>query len=160
MGASIRATRAGTGKVAAIKRRAAHPEPTLWRSIGAYLARVNARQFVTEGAYSGQKWRPLKPEYAKWKITHGYGRKILVRTGALRTSYTSRPMAIERYSSSGGQFAWQYGSDIRYAKYHHYGTRYMPARKVIVKTEKMESDLAAIVREYLLTGRPGGAKRV
>lgn len=156
-GATVRQLRA-------MRRRASKPEPTLWRSIGAYLAGVNTRQFVTEGAYSGHKWRPLTPDYAKWKVTHGYGRKILVRTGALRASYTSRPMSVERYASSvsGGSFsvAWKYGSNVSYAKYHHYGTRYMPARPTIVVTSKMTGDLRAIVEDYIATGRTSGARRV
>ena len=140
-----------TIEIKAMRMRLSNMNP-MWEKVGSYLAAVNRRQFATEGAYSGKPWKSLKPDYEQWKVRNGYGqRKILVQTGAMRTSFTSRPMSIEVYNNHSAKF----GSNHPLAKYHQYGThrngkRAIPPRPVIVKTPKLSRDIAAIVKEYIV----------
>ncbi len=133
-----------------ISKRVQNPTPA-WRKVGSYLAAANRKQFATEGAYYGKPWRPLKPDYLQWKIKSGYSRKTLVRTGAMRASFVSRPMDIEQYRGKTAVF----GSDHPLAKFHHYGTqrngkRVNPPRPIMVKTRKTVSDVTSIVQNYIV----------
>jgi phage virion morphogenesis protein len=135
-----------------VRMRLKNLEPA-WAKVGSYLSQVNRRQFATEGAYLGKPWRPLKPEYMQWKIKNGYGRrKTLVQTGAMRASFTSRPMSIEVYKGDSAT----YGSNDYKAKWHQYGThrngkRAIPPRPIIVKTPKLTRDIRDIIAEYLVS---------
>jgi hypothetical protein len=47
------------------------------------------RQFEGEGAFFGDPWEPLTPEYAAWKSIHYPGKSILSAEGDLRRAATS-----------------------------------------------------------------------
>lgn len=131
-------------KLKSYERRANDLTPCM-KKIGTYLAEVNRRVFATNGAYNGKPWRALNPDYHLWKIRNRFPTGILVRTGALRASYTGRPMGVEVYGKATAIF----GSNIRYATYHQTGTRKMPARQVIVVTKKMRLDIKQIVESHM-----------
>lgn len=122
----------------------------MWRRVGSYLSMVNRKQFSTEGSYHGKPWRPLKPDYLQWKIKNGYSRKTLVQTGAMKASFTSRPMSIEKYYGKTAVF----GSDNELAAYHQYGTRkdgkqINPPRPIMVSTRRVKRGIKNIVEDYL-----------
>lgn len=130
-------------------KRVKRPE-RVWRKIGSYLSMSVRKQFATQGGYHGKPWRPLQPDYLQWKVRNGYSRKTLVQTGAMKKSFTSRPMSIEKYY---GKYA-VYGSDNELAKYHQYGTRkdgkrVNPPRPMLVSSKRTKTAIRAIVEDYL-----------
>lgn len=125
-----------------------------WPKVGSYISQSNRKQFTSKGAYYGTPWKPLKPEYAAWKLHHGHGRRMLVVTGTMKMSFTSRPMSIEKYYRKKAVF----GSDNRLAAYHQYGTRRngkraIPARPMMKATPKLKRDVAQIVLTYVVHGK-------
>ena len=133
-----------------IERRVKNPTP-MWRKVGSYWSSAVRRNFATEGAYMGHPWRPLKPDYAIWKVRHGYGGKILVQSGAMRASFTSRPMSVERYNGQSAVF----GSSDQKAIWHHYGThrggkQVNPPRPIMVVNAKTRGDVRQIMKAYVL----------
>jgi phage gpG-like protein len=137
-------------RVKAIKKRAGDVSGA-WPSVGAYLSRVATRQFVTEGAYLGRPWAPLKSEYRLWKIRSGYSRKILVRTGGLRNEFTKRPMQLEEYMGNSARFgstsdlaAWQHRGTTRNGKPH------IPARPIIYVTPGISKDVRDILAKRII----------
>lgn len=140
-------------RIKAINVRAKNLTP-MWPKVGSYLAAVNRKQFTTRGVYLGTPWSPLQPEYASWKLSHGYGRRPLVLSGALKTSYTSRPMSVERYYKKSALF----GSSNRLAPYHQHGTRRngkraIPARPVMAMTPQVKRDIGNMIGEYVVNGK-------
>lgn len=136
-------------RIKAMSKRVQNPEPA-WRKMGSYFAAANRRQFSTHGMYYGTPWKPLKPDYLQWKIKNGYSRRTLVKTGSMRVSFTSRPMAIERYYKDSAVF----GSNHEIAPFQHYGTfrngkRAIPPRPIMVKTRKVVRDVKQIMQDYI-----------
>lgn len=125
-----------------------------WPRVGRYLASVTRRQFTTKGAFLKTPWKPLKPEYRLWKVRNGYSRAILIQTGDMRSTFTSRPMDIEEYHSNYAVF----GSSHPLARYHQYGTRrngkrVLPARKILVTNKMVRSEVRDIVADYIIKGK-------
>jgi len=136
-----------------VAKRVERPLPAL-KKIGSYIAQANRRQFSSHGTYYGTPWKPLKPDYAQWKLRSGYGRKILVLSGGMKASFTSRPMAIEQYSATGAVF----GSDHWLAKFHQYGThrngkRVIPPRPIIGKNKRLTAAVKDIIKKYVTDGK-------
>ena len=130
--------------------RAKNPEPA-WKNVGSYMAAAERRQWATQGSYFGTPWKPLKPDYMVWKAKRGYSSHILMQTGSMRLSFTSRPMAIEVYSGSSARF----GSNHPLAKYHQKGTRrngkrVNPPRPMMKVTRKVRADVKSILADYVL----------
>jgi len=87
---------------------------------------ANAANFASQGSASGRPWMPLDDEYARWKLEHYGPLPILIQTGTLAESLVrlrGRPNEINRKSAV-------FGTSVKHAKYHQYGTRHMPERKV------------------------------
>ena len=86
----------------------------------------NAANFTAQGLPSGG-WSPLDPQYAAWKQTRFPGRPMLVGDGSLFRSVTSMTSGVSSIAPTKAEF----GTNVEYAKFHQYGTRKMPKRKVI-----------------------------
>lgn len=98
-----------------------------FNKIADFQVREWRKQFDSQGSHlTGAKWAPLSPGYRTWKAAHFPGQPILVASGRLRRSLTSRPLGIEEYSLN----QIKLGTDVPYAAYHQRGTRHMPARKI------------------------------
>lgn len=124
-----------------------------WPRVGAYLSREVQRQFQTNGANFGTPWKPLKPEYKLWKLRNGFGNRTLVKSGAMKKTFTGRPMDIEEYGPKSARF----GSNDQKAIWQHYGThrngkRAIPPRKILVVTRRVRSDVKDIVKDHILGG--------
>lgn len=122
----------------------------VWPRVGSYLSRQVRRQFTTRGAAMGTPWEPLKPQYRTWKVSHGYPRSILVRTGDLRSSFTHRPMDIEHYTPKTGTF----GSNDPKAVWHQYGThrhgkQVNPPRPMLVVTPEMSAEIRKLIAKHV-----------
>jgi len=137
-------------KIKAINSRLENPE-RVWPKVGSYLSHTARRQFSTEGMWLlGKKWTPLKPETRIRKMRKGYSRKILVATGAMKATMTSRPMDIEEYHGSHAVF----GSSDPKVEWHSKGTkrngkRINPPRPILPLTAEVRADLKQIMVQYV-----------
>lgn len=134
-----------------IAKRSANVSP-VWPRVGSFLSAAERRQFATEGSYLGTPWQPLKASTLASKSRRGFGgRKILVETGAMRGTFTGRPMAVEVYGGSSAIF----GSNSQVAKWQHFGThrngrQAIPPRTIMKVTPVLVSGVADIVAAYIL----------
>lgn len=87
-------------------------------------------QFETEGAFGGEPWAPLSPDYAAWKAEHYPGKGILIAEGDLRKA-ASNPTRI--------MLPMELILEIRDPKagYHQEGTASMPKRPLIWATQPL-----------------------
>lgn len=135
-----------------IRKRADKPHPAL-EKVGGYMRKTFVKQFATEGAYSGRRWKALKPTYAARKARIAKGKKILQLDGDLRRSFMALQDSYTRINVHSAEF----GSQHPLAKYHQFGThshrtgkQIVPARPVVVKTPRMVYDVARIFERHLL----------
>lgn len=150
------AKRKVTHRIKETSKRAKDISP-IWPKVGSYLSRANAKQFTSKGSYYGTPWKPLNPDYAHWKLRNGYGRRTLVLTGAMKASFTSRPMSIERYYKKSAVF----GSNNELAIFHQYGTSgrtSVPARPIMVMTPKVRKTIRDMTKYYVVNGKAPYAK--
>ena len=102
------------------------------------LQLANSENFSTGGLPSGG-WAPRRrPE--PWPL--------MIRTGSLMRSLVNLfgpPNDIDLTSA-------RFGTKVEYAKFHQYGTRYMPARKIVFEPRGFASDLASKAASYVANG--------
>lgn len=120
-----------------------------WRAVGDHIAGEVDQQFATQGSHFGTPWDPRRPNYGHDMKPDAGWNPLLVQTGTLRDSFTSRPMGVERYSPQSATF----GSDDYRAGFHHHGTSDIPARPILRATEQMAEDASAILARYITEGR-------
>ena len=84
----------------------------LYGLLGETLKKIHDQRFKDQRSPDGKKWEPLSPKYAAYKIRKGKGKRILKFDGALseRTAYN--------YDDQGVEF----GSPMKYARVHQYGS--------------------------------------
>jgi len=93
--------------------------------------------FITQGRGS---WRPLSPKYAARKGSRGAG--VLRSTDKLFRSVTQRGgQNISKLRRQSFGMEYIFGTKDKKAKFHQFGTRKMPQRKVIDVTKSQELDL-------------------
>jgi len=82
-------------------------------------------------AFDGKKWKPLK---------NPTGRRKLVKTGRLRQSIRvlSKTKASRRI-----------GTDVPYGVYHNDGTKYIPQRKFMGKSKRLDSQNEKIIDRFV-----------
>lgn len=129
-------------------RRRAQDLRAVFDEFGDYYAAFHFFRFARSGQFIGTKrWAPLDPKY-KMRKTATYGaRPILVATGALMASLNHRPFDVDRIGPRRAEF----GTSVKYAKYHQTGTRFMPKRPIIVPLTKAQLRLLEkIVVDHIL----------
>jgi phage gpG-like protein len=119
----------------------------MWPLVGDEIADHVEMQFATQGAHFGRPWKPLTPEYVKWRGSAG---PILVRSGAMKNTLTGRPMDIERYFGSYAEF----GSNDDKAVWHQFGThrngkRVNPPRPMLVVTPELREGVTEVMENWL-----------
>lgn len=119
-----------------------------WEAIADDFARIERRQFATEGRYASGGWSPLSPRYAQWKARHYPGKPILEREGDLMTSLTQRPFGIEVITPTD---LWM-GSDVDYGRHHQRGSGRLPRRRPVELTETDRRRWVKIVQTFLRNG--------
>lgn len=119
----------------------------VWEVLAGRFAKMEARQFASEGAYGSGRWAALSPDYALWKAAN-YGTPILERTGALKASLTARPFGVEEIDAR----AMAVGSGIDYGKYHQAGTARMPQRRPVEFPESERRVWVRIIQRFIMTG--------
>lgn len=105
------------------------------KAVGALDVKQAAKQFGTEGAEGGQKWKSLEDEnkgYAAWKRRNWPGRKLMVWTGeAIRDSLTkaSHPDHIARQHDG----VLEFGSRNPLVSKHQKGEKYSTWQRRFMK---------------------------
>ena len=107
---------------------------------GDFLQKSFRREYKTKG---GRRWAPLAPSTVKQKARMGYppGRP-LIATGKMY--HATRMIRI------GSDYVDTGVENIEYYKYHHWRTRFMPARKVVKIWKRTISKIRAIWETWLL----------
>lgn len=121
-----------------------------WNAMADDFARLETRQFATEGAYASGGWSPLSPRYAAWKATHYPGQPILQREGDLAKSMTSRPLGIEVITPR----RMVIGSDVDYGAFHQMGDG-VPRRRPVELRERDRQRWMRALQRFVVTGEAG-----
>lgn len=121
----------------------------VWEALADRFAKVEARQFDSEGGYGSGGWPALSPAYAAWKARHYPGKPILERTGALRASLTERPFGIEVIEHG----SMTLGSGIDYGKYHQAGGDHLPQRRPVELPEGERRAWVRLIQRFIVTGK-------
>lgn len=121
-----------------------------WEHVIAIWVKGNERTFV-RGQTGG--WDPLSPGYAAWKARHYPGRPILVRTGALYASLTTKLDVLQV-----GPTRMVAGSSSTYGRYHQTGAGPLPARPPIVVVEADRRAMVKAVQAHLMGSATAGVR--
>lgn len=102
------------------------------------------QQFESEGAWGGEAWAPLSPDYAAWKSANFPGQSILIAHGALRAAASSPDRLV-------GPFSMTLFIIDPKIEFHQGGTDKMPARPVIPSNlpASAEAELTGIANGYV-----------
>ncbi len=118
-------------------------------AVARYLMGSVARNFAAEGR--PKSWAALAPITIADRQRKGYpAGPILVRSGRLKDSLT-KPGAPGQVLRIGPR-SIRYGSSVKYYRYHQYGTRNMPARKMMLLQRQDGSQISRIINTYIRTG--------
>lgn len=122
----------------------------LWNHLADRFARLERRQFASEGAYGSGGWDPLSPRYAAWKAANYPGQTILRRDDHLFRSLTSRPFGVEVIEPD----HMVVGTDVEYAGFHQRGDG-VPQRRPVELPEVERQAWLRDLQRFLVTGRVG-----
>lgn len=111
------------------------------------LSSANAANFASNGLPVGG-WAPLDTEYAAWKATRFPGAPPLVQEGQLFRSL----VALSGGVNSIGRTTAEFGTNIKYAKFHQYGTSKMPKREIVFEPAGFSAVLAERVAKWTADG--------
>lgn len=132
-----------------MRKRAANVSPA-WEALLTWWADRNVTHFRNQGKRWKTPWKQLADVTLAEKLRLGYPPDILVRTGTLRTSLTTRPLGLERIRPHDVEA----GSNVPYARYHQDGTKRMPARKLINATQVRREGVATrALINWIVAGR-------
>ena len=90
------------------------------------LEEVWSNNFMTNGLPSGG-WAPLDPGYASWKSVNFPGMPPMIRSGKLFSSLGNLRGTVNIIRDRSASF----GTPVKYAEFHQYGTTKMPMRRVV-----------------------------
>jgi phage gpG-like protein len=121
-------------------------ESTLLGRIGEEGKNILSLVFKSEGRYLGLNWKPLKPEYLRWKIEKGFSEKKLHKTTTLARSFTYQ---IGKNKVAIGTNVKSDKNGFPYPAAMEFGTRRgVPARPFMRPTkEELEKRLPAIAKQ-------------
>ena len=112
------------------------------------LTAANAQNFASNGLPAGG-WAPLDAQYGAWKALRRPGAPTLVSSGSLFRSLMQMDggnLNIVTPKSA------TYGTDVEYAKFHQYGTRKMPKRKIVFEPVGFAAELGQIMAKWTARG--------
>lgn len=124
----------------------------VWPRVGAIIARANAKAFATKGASTGRPWKPLAASTVEQKLREGH-RAMLVKSGAMKRSFTGRPMGVELYFGKQAKFGpagilpeWQqFGT-------HQNGRRHIPPRLIQKLNKEDRKAIKDMVARWIVKG--------
>lgn len=120
----------------------------VFREMRKYFERNWAENFLANGLRVGG-WAPLDAEYAAWKSANAPGAPPMIRTGTLFASIATLRGAPNEIDNKQATF----GTNIKYAKFHQYGTSKMPKREFIYEPENFRREWGEKVAEYIRDGK-------
>lgn len=125
-----------------------------WRELQRRFLKLEARQFATEGGYSGG-WTPLAPRYAAWKARRFPGKTILRRTDELWRSLTEGPdiAILEPHYMI-------LGTSVAYAEPHQRGGGRLPRRRVVELSDGERREWVKVLQSFIRTGSVTGVRAV
>ena len=130
---------------AAMVRRSEGFQPVLtWAR--AELLKSFSQNFTSNGLLVGG-WRPLDPTYAAWKAVRFPGAPTLVQNGRLFKS-----LVADNAGASIGPNEFVVGTNLRYAKFHQYGTTKMPKREILFEPKGFSKNLGQKVTKWIIKG--------
>lgn len=114
----------------------------LFRKAEKELSKAYTKNFLTNGSLVGG-WKPLDKQYGSWKSRNYPGASTLIQSGKLFRS-------IRRFSVREiGKRTATFGTDVKVAKFHQYGTWSMPERRVIFEPPMFAKNLAKDSAKYV-----------
>ena len=126
-----------------------------WDALLTWFSEQNFEQWMGRGARYREPWAPLAPSTLAEKFRKGLPLHPLIRTGTLANSLSHRPLQVEHITGS----EVTAGTDVKYAKFHQTGTRYMP-RRTLFSPDQIRKEQAATssVANWIIKGerRVGG----
>lgn len=134
-------------EIDSMQRRARDFRP-VFRKIREELRTAWTKNYMSNGLEVGG-WAPLDAEYASWKATRFPGAPPLVQTGKLFHSIASVNSTNVEMDRKSVRFSLP---DIRYAKFHEYGTTKMPKREMIFEPVGAAKHWVELMAEHVNTG--------
>ena len=122
----------------------------VFRRMREYFEENWGENFLTNGLRVGG-WAPLDAEYAAWKSRNYPGQPPMVASGSLFASLRNLRgpgSEIDRKSAT-------FGTKIKYAKFHQYGTTKMPKREVIYEPTDFRDEWGEKIARYIRDGADG-----
>lgn len=127
--------------------RISDPTP-VWEELADRFVDLQGRNFESRGRTMGAAWSPLSPKYGSWKARHFPGKGILERTGDLRDSLAGT-LGIREFNRN----SMTVGTQLSYASYHQFGTKNLPARRLIGDVPVQEQlEWAKVLQRHLVEG--------
>jgi len=117
----------------------------VWPLVKAKFHEIELALFRSQGATGRTgKWKPLSPDYAKWKAEHFIGKTILQATGELRMSLTGIGDSDVVYTP----MMFSERSTVWYGKFHAGGSK-LPFRPPVSLTARDSAEIGIILRRYV-----------
>ncbi len=111
------------------------------------LSAANAENFASNGLPTGG-WAPLDAEYAAWKSVNFPGATPLVQDGQLFRSLVALSGGVNFIGKTTAEF----GTNVKYAKFHQYGTSKMPKREIVFEPAGFSQLLAERIAKWTVDG--------
>lgn len=122
-----------------------------WEVLLDWFADQNRVQFGSRGDRWRTPWAELKPRTVLQKRREGYTGDTLIANMSLLRSLSDRPLGFERVTPH----EVEAGTNLSYAKYHQYGTKWMPRRPLISAEQvAIEGAASSAVISWIVSGRP------
>ena len=109
---------------------------TNWASAIGLIAKKHFTNNFNNGGFDGKKWQPRKPTKNKRDV----GRAILVKSGVLKRSITSRVNSWDKITI---------GSYTPYSQVHNEGSKRMPQRKFIGDSKILDKKILDFVTKKM-----------
>lgn len=120
----------------------------VWDYVQPEFYAIEREQFDSEGsAGASGKWPALSPQYAKQKASEYPGKKIMERTGRLRSALTGRTAhsVIEKEKDQ-----LTLGTRLPYGRWHQRGAGKLPVRKAIDMSRGQKRRIQKAIQRGLL----------
>ena len=119
----------------------------VFRAIRRQLQRDWKQNFLDNGLSSGG-WAPLDAEYAAWKSVNFPGAPPMVQSGQLFRSIAD----LRGTPNEIGDKEATFGTGVKHAKFHQYGTTKMPKREIVYEPFNFDTEWSRKTAEYIATG--------
>jgi phage gpG-like protein len=127
---------------------------SVWRYAKKKLETSFSQNFLSGGSLVGG-WAPLDRGYAAWKIANFPGAKKMNIDGKLfRSISTLEESAVNKIEKTSAAF----GTEVKYAKFHQYGTTKMPKRPIIFEPSNVANKWGKWAVKYIADGETFGIK--